>query len=157
MHRTTTLDCTTDAPAQARAFTGATATAWGHATDTAEALKLIASELVTNAVQATGDGQQITVSLESPHPGAPVVIAVEDTAPGVPAYTPADLLDPMTEHGRGLQLVEVMSADCGYMPTRAGKMVWALVSPDGRPSPESGRPGPHVLQRVLKGLMALSA
>jgi anti-sigma regulatory factor (Ser/Thr protein kinase) len=104
--------------------------------DTAE---LIVSELVTNAVQASAgltgsryDGRWT--------PGTPpvrvwlcsdrqrVVAAVWDGSDRMPARTMPD--DPEAERGRGLLLVETLSAEWGvHTPARSsGKVVWAVLT-----------------------------
>ena len=103
--------------------------------DTAE---LIVSELVTNAVQASAG---LTGSRRSGRwvPGVPparlwlfsdrrrVLIQVWDGNDKLPAPQHAD---PDAETGRGLLLVESLSAEWGsYPPERSGgKVVWALIT-----------------------------
>jgi anti-sigma regulatory factor (Ser/Thr protein kinase) len=88
---------------------------------------LVVSELVTNAVRyltppgAYGD-RPITLMLlrREPH----VLLSVSDPSDGVPAPKEPDFI---SEHGRGLYIVETYSDRWGWNPlSRGGKAVWAL-------------------------------
>lgn len=94
--------------------------AWGVPLDeeTADAVRLVASELITNAV-VHGAGP-ITVTL-SHRPGR-LVIDVLDGAPSVPRTDRAQADD---ENGRGLALVRLLATRCAWEPAGAGKRVWA--------------------------------
>lgn len=94
--------------------------AWGVPLDeeTADAIRLVASELITNAV-VHGAGP-ITVTLFN-RPGR-LVIDVLDGDPSVPRTRGAQ---PDDENGRGLALVRLLSARCAWEPAGAGKRVWA--------------------------------
>jgi anti-sigma regulatory factor (Ser/Thr protein kinase) len=99
----------------------------GHLTDTAE---LLVSELVTNAVRAS---QSLAVT-----PGLPVVqlwlasdqlsviLHVWDASDQIPVRQQAGAHD---SSGRGLLLVDALSAGWGCYRLQAGKVVWARVSP----------------------------
>lgn len=107
---------------------------------------LIASELVTNAIKATGD---ITVSHEeamlSPdlvtigmyRTGPYVVIEVWDGDRTPPApKNPSD----DEEGGRGLLLVELMCRGWGYRwPVTGGKVVWCVIAADPGHTPGGKR------------------
>jgi len=111
-----------------------------HLDALSEAVELIVSELVTNAVQASVG---LTGSRLSGRwvPGTPpvrlwlssdkerVLIQVWDGNDRPPAPQQPG---PDVESGRGLLLVESLSAEWGsYPPQRSsGKVVWALVEPD---------------------------
>jgi anti-sigma regulatory factor (Ser/Thr protein kinase) len=106
---------------------------WGlpHLVETAE---LVVSELSTNAIKATGImtdspsyGQltgglnAICVSLRVT--GSVAVVEVWDSSPRPPRVEDAD---PDDEGGRGLFLVERLTARWGYrLPEAGGKVVWA--------------------------------
>ncbi|MFF8877009.1 ATP-binding protein [Streptomyces flaveolus] len=94
--------------------------AWGVPLDeeTADAIRLVASELLTNAV-VHGTGP-ITVVLSS-QPGR-LVIDVLDGGPSVPHSRCAQADD---ENGRGLVLVRLLAARCAWEPVGPGKRVWA--------------------------------
>lgn len=116
----------------ARRFTRHTLTAWQRveAIDTAV---LITSELVTNAVQATGNTDQrptypalrrvpllrVRLSLR----GEALVIAVWDTSPELPVLEqPSE----ETTRGRGLLIVDELCERWGAYASKAGgKVVWA--------------------------------
>ena len=136
------------------------------------------SELVTNAVQATGiteaeprwsqlDGLAV-IHVRLALSGRSIVIAVWDRNPEPPV--PAD---PGTdsENGRGLAIVAALSQRWDYMAAQGGKYVWAeLAIPPGALTP-AGLPrrilGPvvvpvpgadadlDVLRRVLQALRNL--
>jgi anti-sigma regulatory factor (Ser/Thr protein kinase) len=99
---------------------------------------LVVSELVTNAVRYTGGQQyrhnshigQIARDLDfpitlllAPFP-AHVLLAVADQSEAIPLPKEPDSI---SEHGRGLYIVETYSQSWGWQPlARGGKAVWAL-------------------------------
>jgi anti-sigma regulatory factor (Ser/Thr protein kinase) len=111
-----------------------------HLDELSETAELIVSELVTNAVQASVG---LTGSRRSGRwvPGTPpvrlwlssdkerVLIQVWDSSDRHPAPQQPG---PDVESGRGLLLVESLSAEWGsYPPERSsGKVVWALIAPE---------------------------
>lgn len=108
------------APHDARLHVRARLGTWrlGHL---AEALQLIASELVTNAIQhAAGSDVVLWLALTD----ASVVIRVWDANPNPP--TPAEAGD-LDESGRGLALVTALSARSGWYPFSGGKVAFAEV------------------------------
>lgn len=96
-----------------------------------ETAELVVSELVTNAVRATSDGDSIparpalpVVHLRLLSDHVRLVIEVWDTSPQQPvAKSPGD----DDESGRGLMLVEAFCDHWGTQttPTWPGKVVWA--------------------------------
>lgn len=86
----------------------------------ADAVALVTSELVTNAVQnARSDALRVVVT----RPGAAFVrVAVLDKSRTLPARCEAGEDD---EGGRGLALVELLAARWGTDPLPWGKRVWA--------------------------------
>lgn len=78
------------------------------------------SELVQNVGQHTGGGGRLTVSLT----GGGVLVEVADDATAAP-----HLRHPDTRHagGRGLLLIDAMSASWGTRVQDHGKTVWALL------------------------------
>jgi anti-sigma regulatory factor (Ser/Thr protein kinase) len=86
-----------------------------------DAVELIASELVTNAVVAGAK----TVRVELFRDTASFRLEVHDDAPGVPELREAALDD---EHGRGLALVASYSATFGVDGGPGAKCVWAEVA-----------------------------
>jgi anti-sigma regulatory factor (Ser/Thr protein kinase) len=95
-----------------------------------EVTELVVSELVTNAVQAGGSPDECgtavpVVGLWLVTDDVQVLVQVSDAnpRPPQPAVPGAD-----AENGRGLLLVETLSAGWGWctVPGRPGKAVWAL-------------------------------
>ncbi|MDX2967172.1 ATP-binding protein [Streptomyces acidiscabies] len=95
---------------------------WGLSTDddAADTVRLIASELVTNAV-VHGKGP-VTVTLF--HRPGRLVIDVFDTNPAAPQMSWAQDDD---ENGRGLAMVDRLALHCSWMPSGRGKRVWAEI------------------------------
>lgn len=95
--------------------------------------ELIASELVTNAILASGmtglgslsglaDANLEPIRIRMLDFNDWLVIEVWDDSPQVPKLM---VLSPEAEHGRGLQLVEALSINWGYYHARpSGKVVW---------------------------------
>ncbi len=97
--------------------------AWGVPLDdeTADAIGLVASELITNAV-VHGSGP-ITVTLS--HSSGSLVIDVLDTNSKVPK---SGCLEAEDEGGRGLVLVDFLAARSGWKRVQGGKHVWAEIA-----------------------------
>ncbi|GAB3476298.1 ATP-binding protein [Nocardiopsis coralliicola] len=120
----------TGAPAAARSAGAAVLAEWGLRT-AGEALDLVLSELVTNAVRhgrpdaPPGYGYANVIRVRLMRRGAQVVCAVHDPSTRPPAPRDPDLL---LESGRGLHLVGCFSRSWGVVPARpCGKYVWALI------------------------------
>lgn len=122
-------------PAAARAFVAATlATLYRNPHDieaTCDDTVIIASELVTNAVQSASPAVEIALHVERGH----LMLAVSDHAGGTPMVTGRAAGD--QTHGRGLAIVASLSSDWGISPRAdagPGKTVWARlllpVAPD---------------------------
>jgi anti-sigma regulatory factor (Ser/Thr protein kinase) len=105
---------------------------WGLR-DIAETAELLASELMTNAVQASerlktrGDLAIVpVVNLWLVCDGKSLVIHVWDASNEMPVlkdFTPAD------EGGRGLMLVEALAKEWGvYHESEGGKVVWVMIT-----------------------------
>jgi len=112
----------------ARSHARLVVTEWGRP-ELADAVELVVSELVTNAVHAAGplrgDSPLIPVVrlwLASDRHG--VLIRVGDGSSQAPMRRESG---PDDESGRGLLMVEASSRDWGFYPTADGKVVWALV------------------------------
>ncbi len=93
----------------------------------ADDAEIITSELVANAVQhVRGDGAE-TIRVTLAHAGSPaeVTVVVSDSSPDGPVRrdTPAD-----GEQGRGLQIVEALSAHWGWRQEEGGKAVFAVLA-----------------------------
>ncbi|GGV39039.1 hypothetical protein GCM10010293_43440 [Streptomyces griseoflavus] len=102
----------------ARRFTRRTLRSWG-VTEDIDAALLAVSELVTNALVHT-DGQ---VRLDLTLVGGRLRLAVADASPRTPVK-PTSIGWEATG-GRGVLLVEAVSADWGTLPVSGGKQVWA--------------------------------
>ncbi|MPY42828.1 ATP-binding protein [Streptomyces phyllanthi] len=113
---------------------------WGVPMDeeTADAISLVASELITNAV-VHGEGP-VTVALY--HRPGRLVIEVLDGNPVAPQMSCAQADD---ERGRGLALVDFLASRSAWEPFGRGKRVWAeIVLPAAAPAIRAA-----VLRRVF--------
>jgi hypothetical protein len=130
--RIETLDLKAEAsaPGRSRTFVRKVCTSWALAEECIDVAALLATELVTNAVQATlvvpvcAELQLIGVRLVERKDT--FVIEVWDTSP-----RPPRLIEPsrVSEHGRGLQLVNALSIRWGYFDAHMGcKVVWCELS-----------------------------
>jgi anti-sigma regulatory factor (Ser/Thr protein kinase) len=81
-------------------------------------LRLVASELVTNAVLAGSPHIGVTLALQDDR----VVLRVSDEAAGWPEPRMTDIYD---IGGRGLPLVSAISTSWGVRLSGTGKVVWA--------------------------------
>ncbi|GAA3110799.1 ATP-binding protein [Streptosporangium carneum] len=124
------------APGEARHQVVEHLTRWGYQLEPAidEALRLVTSELVTNAVVHAGKGK-ITVTLRAE--GPEVYVEVQDGSMNEPCvHRSAD----DEENGRGLFLVEMLSSSWGSEPVHDGKKVWALMPLTGQLDKAASRP-----------------
>jgi anti-sigma regulatory factor (Ser/Thr protein kinase) len=106
---------------------------WGRA-PLAEAVELVVSELMTNAVlasEALPDSQQDPpiVQMWLSAKDERVVIQVWDASEHMPRRREPD---PGADGGRGLSIVEAFSKSCGAYELEggAGKVVWAVIAPE---------------------------
>jgi anti-sigma regulatory factor (Ser/Thr protein kinase) len=93
----------------------------------ADDAELITSELVTNAVQhACANGTQ-TIGVTLTHAGSPaaVTVTVSDSSPHGPIRRDTP---PGSEQGRGLHIVEALSAHWGWRQQDGGKAVFAVLA-----------------------------
>ena len=175
-----TLAATPAAAGCARQLVRLTLSRWGLAALAGDA-ELVVSELVTNAVQATGitdpdvargdPGGLATIQVRVLMYQVAIVIEVWDRDPGAPAGHEAASDE---EGGRGLMIVTALSTEWDYFyAARGGKVVWAelavpadLLTPAGLPRRAHGtaaaaQPGaglirdPALLRRVRQGLLDL--
>ena len=85
-------------------------------------VEMVTSELVSNAI-AHASAAAINLELMHLEDSGAVVVVVTDPSPSPPVKRePADL----TEHGRGLHVVEALSAQWGWTPYEPGKAVYAI-------------------------------
>ncbi|MGW0210653.1 ATP-binding protein [Streptomyces sp. NPDC003233] len=89
--------------------------------ETADAIRLVASELITNAV-VHGKGP-VTVTLYH-RPGCLVIDVFDDN----PAASRTSCLRNDDESGRGLTLVGLLASRCAWEPSGCGKRVWAEIA-----------------------------
>lgn len=119
-----------DAVMHARRFTARTLRDWA-VTEEDDAVLLVVSELVTNAIAHTSGevGLQLTLT------GNRLRIAVNDASPRAPVKTAS--VDWEATGGRGLLLVTAMSTAWGSVPLSGGKQVWCdiTLSPRDEPTP----------------------
>jgi DNA-binding NarL/FixJ family response regulator len=118
------LDGTLTSARDARAFTRQKLHDWHVSEDVVEDVLLIVTELVNNAITHARSGCELRMSLTRKS----LRIEVIDEGSGTP-----DPLPPSStrNHGRGLHLVDALTAAWGYEPvSTGGKMVWAEVLPD---------------------------
>jgi two-component sensor histidine kinase len=107
----------------ARSYAITTLAEWGLPPDTevADTIRLIVSELATNAVQHTlGQSPTFTVELELDR-DEQLRIGVTDSHPRFPKRLPAAV---QQDNGRGLVIIRWLTAECGgklrIRPTREG-------------------------------------
>ena len=89
--------------------------------------EIITSELVTNAVQhLRGKGTE-TIGVSLTHAGSPAVVTVvvSDPSPEGPVRRDAPA---GSDQGRGLQIVEALSAHWGWRRECSGKAVFAVLA-----------------------------
>ncbi|WP_433859811.1 SpoIIE family protein phosphatase [Streptomyces kronopolitis] len=110
-----------DAVMHARRFTARTLRSWG-VTDEVDVALLVVSELVTNAIAHTRGEVRLDLTLAADR----LRVAVNDASPRAPVK-PASV-DWEATGGRGLLLVEAMSASWGSVPLSGGKQVWSEIS-----------------------------
>lgn len=110
---------------------------WGvpALSDTAE---LLASELLTNALQHTGGGAVLTATLTR-RPQHRLRVEVRDSAarrsrlPGAGISAKPSAVGEYATSGRGLILVEALADDWGAQPRGRGKVVWFELAADAGP------------------------
>jgi anti-sigma regulatory factor (Ser/Thr protein kinase) len=113
-----------EAVRHARRFTRRTLRSWG-VPEAVDAALLVVSELVTNALVHTGGQVRLDLTLVNHR----LRIAVADGSPRTPVK-PTSIGWEATG-GRGILLVEAVSAAWGTLPVSGGKQVWADLVPGG--------------------------
>jgi len=104
---------------EARHFLRDTLQRWGVDDETADTATLCLSELVTNALVHAEGGCVVRVMLHDDV----LTTSVRDSGVGGAAST-EPLADPLQVHGRGLQLVEALSAGWSHETDPSGTSVW---------------------------------
>src|SRR5206468_1737660 len=115
-----TLPTDVTAPRLARRFVADTVTSWG-AHDLVETAKLLASELVTNALRHAGGARLLVVQENADC----IRLEVVDHGRGG-ARRRSPRIDDIG--GRGLVLVEAMAARWGASPSNGAHVVWCEMS-----------------------------
>lgn len=92
--------------------------------DYAEDAEIVTSELVTNAIKHAGAPKFGLEVMRLAGPGA-VAVIVTDPSP-VPPVKRAPSAD--IEYGRGLNIVDALSANWGWRPQGPGKAVYAILA-----------------------------
>ncbi|MFD9818809.1 ATP-binding protein [Streptomyces violascens] len=87
--------------------------------DRRDAVRLVASELITNAVVHVGGWISVGLYLDDEQ----LLLVVHDHSTDLPAV---QHLDDEQETGRGLALVAEFADRIGWEPTGTGKRVWAM-------------------------------
>lgn len=135
------LEASPKAPFRARQHAKGALVEWQLSPEIIDTAELLVSELITNAI--TVSGRQFG---QTPYPGTAsiecvsltlrrlpdrVVIEVFDNDPNPPI--PADV-DPESESGRGLMLVQALSKEWGHFsPPTGGKIVYCVLSTPSMP------------------------
>jgi serine/threonine-protein kinase RsbW len=103
----------------------------GASQETLEAVELMVSELATNCIRHTDSGFDLTIIRNGPD----IRVEATDHAGGVPTMRSPEPTDPS---GRGLKIIDMLSAGWGVQPGAAlGKTVWFTIS-DAAPAVASG-------------------
>lgn len=84
-------------------------------------VRLVVSELVTNAIQAAPTEVRLQIGAQTGH----IRIAVSDSGAGTPV---PGRPQPTSEHGRGLWIVEQTASRWGTTRQPDGKEVWAEIA-----------------------------
>jgi anti-sigma regulatory factor (Ser/Thr protein kinase) len=111
------------AAARARHMVTAVCEEWGMGSLVPRA-RLVVSELVVNAAEHAGTPIDVLISRRGQ--GTYLHLAVLDGSRDHPVIR-AGAVDPLTERGYGLHIVDAAVRGWGALPTHHGKMVWALL------------------------------
>jgi anti-sigma regulatory factor (Ser/Thr protein kinase) len=89
--------------------------------------EIITSELVTNAIQHVRrhGAETVGVTLAGTWNPETVTVVVSDSSPEGPVMPEASA---DSERGRGLQIVEALSAHWGWHPEDGGKVIFAILA-----------------------------
>lgn len=90
----------------------------------AEDAEMVASELITNAIEHAG-APKFGLEVMQLAGSAAVAVIVTDPSPQPPVKRDPD---EDTEHGRGLNIVDALSASWGWRPEDPGKAVYAILA-----------------------------
>ncbi|OJF12224.1 ATP-binding protein [Couchioplanes caeruleus] len=112
------------AAAVARGLVTEGCTAW-KLPSVLHAARQVVTEFVVNAVQHAGTDIDVAVTRQR----TGVHLAVGDGDPRLPRMRSPDRRTRIEDPGLGLELVHMLAAAWGALPTRTGKVVWATVKP----------------------------
>jgi anti-anti-sigma regulatory factor len=101
--------------------------AWGISRLT-PLVELVATEVVTNAIEHAGTACDVTLALR----GQYLQLAVRDGSPFPPRRAGSDGI--AAPGGRGLVVVDGLTSGWGWTPLEDGKLVWALIALDTAPA-----------------------
>ncbi|QFZ19239.1 ATP-binding protein [Saccharothrix syringae] len=113
-----TLPASAGSSARARQVLAEAASTWGLSPDVTDDAALVVTELVSNAVDHAEGPVGLTVSRTA----TGVRIEVADNSPALPQPRPVQV---DSARGRGLIIVEALSASWGTEERDGGKVVWA--------------------------------
>lgn len=105
----------------------ATSVLRGASAETLQAVELMVSELATNCIRHTNSAFDLTIVRN----GRDIRVEATDQAGGTPTMRSPK---PTDATGRGLKIVDMLSARWGVQPgASAGKTVWFMISDAGEP------------------------
>ncbi|MBB5798156.1 GAF domain-containing protein [Streptomyces caelestis] len=122
-----------DAVMHARRFSARTLRSWDVVAE-ADTVLLVVSELVTNALVHTQGALRLDLTLAADR----LRVTVSDSSPRAPAKPV--VVDWESTGGRGLFLVEALSAAWGSVPVGGGKQVWSEIVVSRREEEADGEP-----------------
>jgi anti-sigma regulatory factor (Ser/Thr protein kinase) len=102
--------------------------------ETLETIELMVSELATNCVQHAHSDFDVTIE----RTGGTIRVEARDRGGGLPTLRSPTPREPS---GRGLRVVEALSASWGIEPKDDGKAVWFTVTAEPGPAERSPRVG----------------
>jgi serine/threonine-protein kinase RsbW len=102
---------------------------------TLDVIALLVSELASNSVRHTDSGFDLTIISS----GREIRVEATDRGTGEPQMRSPAPTDPS---GRGLQIVNMLSADWGVETLSEGKTVWFTVAVDGPVEAQTAHVGP---------------
>jgi DNA-binding NarL/FixJ family response regulator len=120
-------------PGDARRLASRTIERWGR-DDLQETVRLLVSEVVTNAIQHGEGDIEMAIRLTD----AGVRVEVHDTSAVLPAVAHRGIEAPT---GRGLAIVETLASRWGARTCEVGKSVWFEVGLDDVPADRPASPG----------------